>query len=511
MKKIKEVFCQKGAAIMQDDAFWKKLIVRISVLGAICILIPLFYYSSYNFMCMDDYSVGADSHLAWVHRAGFFSGIRDIFISTARTLETLYMTLGGNYTTIIFSSLNPVIFHEKFAICNAYILLGIFIVCNFYFFKKLFYQYFLFSKQTVALMLSGLLILSTQWLPSAVEAFYWFNGSFYNIAGYSLGLVLLANLYEIAYGPGGHKRKTLYMKTVFVSIIIAGSNYTTIMYLLLTGFLFLLYMLYNKCIAKHIKVYIVLYGIFMIFCFVNILAPGNTVRQGTFERMSMTASIFHALSIGRKMYLQAINARMLIFFIVLLPFLLMDLKKISFSFSYPLVFSTILYLLYSSMFTPTLCAMYSIGPGRTQNVYYWAAILFHLCDFVYWTGWLRKIAEKERCRIKLFESGNLFLYHFSLCIILIFVFLTQIDISEMTSFKAAKSVLSGEARQWKNEMDVRQEIYWDSQIKDVTLSPLSVTPELLFVDDLAEDKDSFWNVKMAKWYEKDSIALQSSE
>ncbi|MCM1540960.1 MAG: hypothetical protein NC121_06830 [Blautia sp.] len=500
---------RQKTAHLSENGFWKKLSVWSCILAAVCILIPLFYYSGYNFICLDDYSIGAQTHLAWEQREGFFSGIGGVLSSVAQRVGAIYMGWGGNYSSMIFTSLQPAVFHEELAVLNTYILLGIFVAANLYFFRKLFCRKFRFSWETTAVMAAGVLILSTQWLPSAVEGFYWFNGSFYNIAGYAMGLVFVVNMYEIAWG--GHKGRMFYVVTALVGIFVAGTNYTTMLFLMLLGGASLLGLLCVDGRTEQKRGYLILYLIFLAFCFVNILAPGNSVRQGDFERMGIVASIFNALVYGREMYLQETNARLLIFYVVLLPFLLEDLKKIRFRFPCPVVFSAVVYLLFSAMFAPTLCALHSTGPDRTQNVYYWAVILLHLCNYVYWLGWLQKSLEKAGHKLKALEHGKLYLNHFCLCAILLFVFLTQMDISAMTSFTVMRSVASGEARQWKEEMEARREILQDPQIPDVVLEPVSVCPELLYMGEVDEDADFWVNLAIAQWYQKNSVVLRSSE
>lgn len=504
MTKTTEAVRQKMDDLAQRD-FWKKLAAWLSVFAAICIVFPLFYYSGYNFMCLDDYSIGVQTHLAWENRAGFFSGVGDVFASVARKVGAIYMDWGGNYSSMIFTCLQPAVFNEKLAFLNTYILLGSFVAANIYLFRKLFYKSFRFSCGTVTVMASGVIILSTQWLPSAVEGFYWFNGSFYNIVGYSMGLVLAANMYETARSE--RKSKVFYIATVITGIFVAGTNYTIMLFLMLLGFLFMLGLIFTGCPVKQRNRCIIMYLIFVIFCFINICAPGNTVRQGSFVRMSALSSVYYALMEGRELYLGGMNARIWIFFVVLLPFLLSDLRKIKFRFQYPLAFTVIVYLLFSAMFTPTLCALYSIGPDRTQNVYYWSGILLHLCNFVYWAGWISRSAGEAGYKIKVLENAKLYSYHFFLCLTLVFLFLTQIDISGAASFTAMKSIFSGEARQWKEEMEARQELLQDPQVKDVVFEPLSVYPELLYMSDVETDPDFWINLAMAEWYGKNSVAL----
>lgn len=494
---------------LAENQVMKRIVLIIAIALSVSVLFPLFLYSNYNFISLDDYSIGAQTHLAWVNRTSLFSGVRDVLISVVDRVSDIYMTWGGNYSSMIFTSLQPGIFNEKLAFINTYILLGSFTFSVVYFFLKLFHNRFGFSKTSTTIMISGVLILSTQWLPSALEAFYWFNGSFYNIVGYAIGLVFIANMYEIAYGK--QTKIWGYILTALIGIFVAGTNYTIMLFLMLLGALFGVYMIYDKCALKNITYYVCIYVIFVIFCFINICAPGNSVRQGTFVPLSVTSTIYNGLVIGREMFLEGINPRIFILFIILLPFLLSDLCKNKFEFRYPLLFTAIVYALFSSLFAPTLYATHSLGPVRTQNVYYWTLILLHVCNYVYWVGWIQKKIGAAKPLVALIENKRILFNHFCVCLALCFVLFEQIDISAMTSFTAVKSIISGEAQVWKNEMNARQELLNSPEIENVLLEPLSVQPELVATGELEADAEKWPNTYIAEWYQKESVALNVGE
>lgn len=94
MAKMVDAVHQKIEYLTQKD-IWKKVSVWLSIFAAVCMVFPLFFYSSYNFMCMDDYTIGAQTHLAWENRDGFFSGICAVFASVAQKVGTIYMEWGG--------------------------------------------------------------------------------------------------------------------------------------------------------------------------------------------------------------------------------------------------------------------------------------------------------------------------------------------------------------------------------------------------------------------------------
>lgn len=492
---------------LAENAKMKKALTALCAIGALGLISILFYYSGYNFICADDFSVGYQTHLAWVERENLLQGIIAVIASVIQRVSVIYLEWGGNYSSMIFTSLQPAIFNEELTFLNIYILLGSFIFANLYFFWRLFHKNFGFSKSTIIVVCSGIAVLSTQWLPSAVEGFYWFNGSFYNIVGYSMGLIFVANMYDIAHHA--NKSKLFHVITALLGIFVAGTSYTVMLFLMLLGGFFWLYIMAEKCAVKQRINYTIEYVIFVAFCMVNICAPGNSIRQGGFERMGMIPSVYNSLMIGRDMFLAEVNWRLVLLLVVLVPFLAEDIRRMKFQFRLPLCITLLSYLLFSAMLAPTICALHSIGPDRTKNLYYWAAVLLHVCNYIYWFGWAQKKLEALGKTGKWLDSERLYLNHICLCGVLAFLMLDAIDINEMTSFTAVESIMSGEAQIWKEEKQARQEILWNPEIKDVVLQPLSVQPKLLAMQDVDVDPEYWINITMAKWYQKNCIILDA--
>lgn len=491
-----------------ENSCMRKIFACICILLTACVIAPLLYYSRYNFLSSDDYSIGVEAHLAWVGREGFLSGIFAVFSNAINTMRDMYMNWGGNYTSMIFTSLQPAVFNENFAVVNTYILLGSFILANIYFFWK-FYKNFKLSKVTTVILICGVLILSTQWLPSALEGFYWFNGSFYNIVGYSVGLIFGINMYEVA--NNANKSVFFCILTSLTGIFVAGTSYTMILFYLLAGVIFLVYMLAVKCPARNRRRYILIFVTFTIFSLINILAPGNSVRQGSFLPMNPVLAIYNALMEGRKYFLGLCNVRLILFAIVLFPFLFCDLSNLKCKFSCPFGFTIVVYILYSAMFTPTLYSIHTLGPVRTQNLYYWTGILVHLLNYIYWVGWLKNKLKSHSAVLKIQNHGKAILYHICICILFVFVYFHKIDISNTTAFTAMSSILSGEAETWRTEMKDRQEVLLSADQEEVELPAASVQPVLVYIHDITENADDWFSIAVARWYGLKSVSLKPQE
>ncbi len=493
---------------LTDNICMRRILVCVCILLSVCFVFPLFYYSKYNFLSADDYSIGVKAHLAWIGREGFFSGIFSVLVNALDTMRNIYMYWGGNYSSMIFTALQPTVFNENLAVLNTYILLGSFILSNIYFFWKL-YKRFHLSKATTIIMICGVIIISTQWLPSALESFYWFNGSFYNIVGYGFGLIFAINMYDIAYSD--HKSVFFSILTSLMGIFVAGTSYTMILFYLLAGVLFLLQMFYTKSPAPGRKRYLLIFAIFFIFSLINILAPGNSVRQGSFTPMNPILATYNALMEGRKYFLDILSVRLVLLAIVLFPFLFCDVSKIKYEFRCPLVFTIVVYVLYSAMFTPTLYSIHTLGPVRTQNLYYWTGILLHILNYIYWVGWLQNKLKHHNILLKIFEQRKAFLYHACICVLFIFIFFDRIDISNTTAFTATNSIISGEAEIWRTEMTARRELLSNIEGEEVALPPTSVQPSLVYIQDITEDPDNWFNTSVAKWYGVKSVYLNPRE
>jgi len=148
-------------------------------------LIPVILLGMYNTPCADDYSYGRVSHQVWQETGSLWNAMWAVILDIKRW----YNGWQGTFSAIFLMSLQPASFGDGlYRLVPAMMISGLAI-------GELFFSWALFRKTLGAtrrqfLMLGSLwLFLSVQFAPSAVEAFYWYNGAVYYTGFFSISLI----------------------------------------------------------------------------------------------------------------------------------------------------------------------------------------------------------------------------------------------------------------------------------------------------------------------------------
>lgn len=172
-------------------------------------------------------------------------------------------------------------------------------------------------------MMSALML---QWIPSAVQGIYWYNGA----VNYTFFFCVLLLLVSAALWLGGKgKRRILQMiLTGLLGLLLAGGNHVTAF----GGILFLVgCVIYGGVVHRKpflvdsLVVLVVTVGGFLI----NVLSPGTRVRQSAFEN---TPGFFETIWLATKWGISAINQwmglKILIGMVAFLPFILRAAQRL---------------------------------------------------------------------------------------------------------------------------------------------------------------------------------------
>lgn len=382
-------------------------------------------------------------------------------------------------------------------------------LCIFYFCFTFFKLLFGFEKKLLLVLSCGIILLSTQWVPNAFSAFYWYNGAFYNIVGFSLMLVLIANIGRMNWEKG-RLSPAFIIATLFAAVLFGGTNYSCILFFLLLGMSNIIFNAIKRNNTRR-KLITAVYLFCMFFCLINILAPGSRVRQTYFQGMNPILAVVKSVIVGRDYFLSERYITLLFFCIIIFPLVWKAVKKSEFTFSYPLFVSAMLFLFYCAMLTPALYAMGIDGWARTRNLYYWGGVIIHVFNYVYWVGWIRRKIEKSdfiNGTFGYFIKKN---YIYMVILVLFFGISFGRDIASMTSVEAIRSIMSGEAQNYYDEMSLRQLKLKESKGEIVTLEAISSIPRLFDMvnerTDISTNPEHWINRIMAESYGVQGIIL----
>lgn len=481
----------------------KKIVYFVCFIILATMIIPILYLSFYNVMCADDYSYSLNAHAIWLKDKSII-GVMQIIISSFGRVKNTYLTWGGNYTSTFFSSMQPSVFDEKLAYINTFVFMGFFLFSNFVFLKQICLQYFLLEKKIFYIIYTIVVFFSIQYVPSGVEAFYWFNGSFYNIMGWSFSLLLLTHLIKIK-----EKNKVSildYIVGIAISVFVGGTSYSIIIALFLILGLFAIDIFKNKTIQQSVKlsIYIIIF-VLIIASLVSIVAPGNQVRQEYFEKDSIIVTICKLLFYGRTLISKYTDYKLLLSLLIITPFLWNSIQCNKNKYKFPVALILLSFLFFLSSMSPAIYAMGCIGAGRTQNIYWWFFVMLFFLNFTYVVGWLKNTLQKNSTlNIKLDKQKVMY---FEVIVFIILLFSINDNDINTTSYEATREIFSGEAREYRNQMDARLSLYKDVTIKDLYVEELTNKPLLLFFADVEEDKKNWINISVAKYYNKSSVTL----
>lgn len=473
----------------------KIILAIISLIILIISIIPLIKIAKYNHPVADDYDYGIITFNTWNDTHNVFKTIGSGF----QTSKNFYNTWQGTYSATFLMSLNPV--HFGFRNLGTCILIFSFLISTFYFLYVLLVKYLNIDKWSYIIVASIICFLGIEFSSSPVEAFYWWNGSVYYTFFYSLSLIyfgLILSLFKT-------KRKVLYMIILSIlSIIIAGSNYTTCLINLIILFLGTLYLFFEK--NKNYKYILSLFLLYLICFMVNALAPGNNARASMVEGTSAILAIIKSFKYAAYYFNEWTNLFTIICFIIIGFIIYPNLKYINGFNKHPLLFSFISICLFAAQFTPPLYAMSNIGEGRLRNIIHYSYYLILLFNLMYYINWFKCSVIDKKCESSLskrFSINN----NVPILILGILLFVNTFSNKEtFISYKAYNSLKSGEASIYYNEYLERLEKYLSND-KNITVKEHTVKPYLLFFSDITEDSTHWQNLSVERFYHKDSVVL----
>lgn len=472
------------------------------------LLIPLLLIAQYAVPCADDFNYGVLTHRAWETE----HSVSSVLAAAGAQVADSYQQWQGTFAAIFLMALQPAVFGEQYYVLGPVLMYAVFICGTFFFCWALFRKFFGAGKCQFLILSVVWTSLCLQMPPSALEGFYWFNGSvfytfFFSISLFFYGLVILYLQSD------SQKKKTVYFILLcFLAILIGGSNYTTS----LLTFVILLSLSLILFFSKHKdrKIFLVLLGILTAAFLLNMAAPGNAVRQSRFpSHPSLLKAVWMAICFAIDRANLWLSISMILVLAILAPVFWRIASNTAFSFRYPLLMGIVSSGLYALQFCPPAYAMGTKGPDRLQNIIFFSFIFLLLFNWFYVIGWICKklpaltgedsILSKIRGQ-KQGYSSTIMLGLTALFLLSCYAISFPVP---FTSKSAAASLISGEAQQYHQEAQERFAILNDKNVTEAYLKPYSVWPYVLCSDDESDDPTYWRNQSLAEYYGKSAVAL----
>lgn len=489
---------QKKPVSNRTGKVYQKYMYGVIVISLLFI-VPLCIISHYNHPSTDDYGYAMLTRDVWNETKAIFPLLK----AAIETSKSFYHSWQGLYSAAFFLALQPGIFGEEYYVLTGYLMLFIIIGSTTYFIMYM-------SKKiggTVieALAISaGMLFLMLQFMPSAVQGLYWFNGAVNYGLFHGLLLLLICCMIEIQGEITFKKRVILTMVGAFFAFLVVGGNHTTALMgavfpVLVTG--------YDVIFKKHKNlVYnLIITVVAVIGLLANIMAPGTAVRQSSFGGpMNPVKAVYLSVIYGIYRVFECFDLKVIIVVLILLPVIVSMVQHLiqkGFKFPCPIIVFMASVAWISCMLVPPFYGMHTTGPNRLANIVYFHFIILAFINIFYIIGWII-------CKLEL--GGKVININLSWCLTMCILFfgLYVNSKDDMWSVKAMEELRQGIPQQFSIEAYERHEILLQSKGLDVVVDEFSVKPELLYYEGIEDDPNHWCNGMAAKYYGLKSVVTE---
>ena len=493
---------------------------RICILLAavyILLLIPLLYIGIYDRAGADDFSEGYTTYLTFMQTGSFLKTVG----AAARHAVHDYLNWMGYFSSTFIMALHPGVFAPALYGLTPLILIGSLTAGVLFLFETLFTRVFGTSRELSLSVAFIVLIITTQNLPGANEAFYWFCGGCNYTLFFGLALIFLGLMLRLRYpaGPkdaaskqGGKKRIVLCVITSLRGFFVGGGNYMTALCLAMVlaaapVFAYLTDNRERKGRKGPDPLLLVPAAAFAAGFLMSCFAPGNSTRESISTGMGAVKAVLTSLYYFFDMCVDDWTGWAVIAgFILLVPFFVKAALETDFSFKHPLLVFLFGYGLVSANVTPPLYAVGNIQAGRLQALFFMQYIPVMVLCWFYAIGYTVKRfgIKSEGSSIPGIRAALV------LCLFILFgsALCVKVDPYYFTSSAAAADIANGSAARYAAALDERTRIMEAGKGEDLVFEPLPDEPYLLYFDDMMEDTKDWRNGAVARYYGMSSVSVK---
>ena len=451
-------------------------------------LIPLFLVGDCAHPFGDDYAFSQFVHHALEDGSSALAAV-------GYTVKRYYFGWQGTYAATALMSLQPGLISEQAYLLTPVVMVAMLFLSAGFLTHTLLRRWLGQSRSVWLGATAGLLLVTIQYQPSVMQAFFWWNGAMYYTFFHGLMILLVSVLIRLRLEPK-HPR-LLTAAALVLAAIIGGGNYVTgLLSCLLAAGCTLLYLIWDRRrLWQPALTGLVLLAGFLI----NALAPGNSVRQAGSTGMGALQAVWASVLQAGRDVTGWFHLPTLGLLVCLAPLLWRALERTKFSFPLPGAVTVLLFLILACQNAPHFFALSAAGPGRLRNIVYDSYVWLLLLAEGYWLGWLRRRTGGRALPAGVVRS----LAALGLVLAAVGFALSP---SLVTTGQCVRALADGSARAYDERLIEWDEVLSDrSSGDDVVLLQPDVRPPLLYYFNLTEEPTDFANVVAANYYEKQSV------
>lgn len=487
-------------------AFWaknaKKLIAAALALLFLLSLAPMLTIAKYDRPSSDDYVYAQLTKHVWDKT----HSVIKLLAAAAETSLHTYQSWQGSYAGCFLMALQPGIFGEKiYPVAPVFLILSLAAAIGVFLFVLL-RRLLNMDGASIAIVAIVCAAVSVNYLPYAAEAFYWYNGGVYYTFFYALLLLLFALLIDSAFSERAKALRIVL--AALLGAVIGGGNLVVGLtaQLLLAGYAALRILL-----KKRDPVALAALAAFTLGFAVNLLAPGNAVRQLTMGArpgavQSVLTGIYYAVLLLRDW----MTAPVILSGLVLVPLFVPYADRLiaRFRFRFPALAPVGSVLLVAAGLVPLVYAGNHLNVPRVYAVLFYESVLLYYFSLFYCCGWVCRVVREDASHA--FSRAMRFAVPALLAAALVTLLpkYPAYDRQEApTCVVAYKSLKLRDAYEFARDRDARLPMLENPAISDAVVGRVTARPALFHNRDISSDPAGDRNRALAAYYGKNSVTL----
>lgn len=489
-----------------EKALSERNILLITVLGFIVIMLPILYLSFVNRATGDDYGYGKLTKMAW---DGSHS-LLQVFAASGQEVRDVYYRWQGTWFSVFLFTLQPEVFSEKAYVITAFLMAALLLGSMAYFFHYIFCRALQLPVGSWLLVTLLFYLNSLLFVPSSRSAIYWYNGTVHYTVPFVM--CLMVSVWLLCYVREFRIRHFVGI-LVFMALL-GGSNYQAALFVLIMA-VYVGGWSYFRFRDKRTLYLLLPMALEMVGLMVSMKAPGNKVRGGAdfgFSSAKAVETIGSSFVNGILDAKSYILEKPMVFVVFLLIFLFLTRGWCAGDVScrtkgkerkFGWLFLPAAFCLYSAMQAPAVYAGVEVS-GGVYNMNYWVFLLFLLAVF---TALSQKTASLMRNRTgkkrESFCHRRLVLPGIAVCVFLSFMF--RGNIKDSLWYVSVDYIRTGQAMDYKEQMDLQTRLLMDDSIQDVELPSINDVQGPLMHMPVTDNPKAFTNTVVKEFYGKNSV------
>lgn len=468
-------------------------------IGFIISLLPELYLTFFNRASGDDYGYGSLTRQAWVDSRSLLEVIK----AAGRTVRQYYYSWQGTWFSIFLFGFQPEVFHEKAYYVVTILALGMWIGVT----TLVLYHFLVrkagFAKSGFAAVNFLFLLIQIQFVPGSKSSLFWYNGIIHYLLPYTLCVLLVylldcfANRKDITFGWGR------FIGILLLMAMLGGTSYQAALFAPIITVCYIAAE-YWKQRRKELFLLLLPLSVQILGLIISMKAPGNKVRGGQDFGLSLSKAVETigqslvegSRQVGTYLVEKPVAVIGLILMVVAV-FYIWSRTEVKRRYPYPGLVAITSFGIYCAMWAPELYAGTDVSRG-VDNIYFQAFAGMVLVIGCYTGGWLKYKGWLRELRISRSVVPAL-----AVCLVLTGVF--RSNIKDTTFWQCLDYIASGQADDYREQMNIQTAIMLDEDIKDAVIPFINDVQGPLMHMPATNDETAWTNTVMKEFYGKNSV------